>query len=481
VSFIPKFSHKFFCVGIFTRKHIKPKSHSTVHRSNKNKKPAATGRGIAADVLISVLGQGRSLTAAFPQYLQFLEDPRERALAKELGFGVMRWLPRLQALVTHLVDKPPRKKDFDLSVLLLLGLYQLMYLRLPPHAAVAETVAIADSRNKSWAKGLLNGVLRSFLRQQEELLRKVDVNAHIRLAHPGWLVEEIRDAWPRDWEDILSANNQQAPMTLRVNARRMSRDAYLDRYFTQAEAEATAKPTTHAENGIRLDKVMEVAQLPGFINGAVSVQDEGAQLVVDLLDLSPGQRVLDACAAPGGKAAHILEREPELSLTAIELDPARFTRLKETLARLGLNEARLVCKDASAPGEWWDGQSFHRILLDAPCSGSGVIRRHPDIKFHRRLADIPNLVDTQARLLTTLWPLLASGGLLLYVTCSVLPAENQQQIQKFLTQHPDAREKPIHATWGRAVQPEETPVPGRQILPGEDGMDGFYYALIEKQ
>ena len=447
-----------------------------MRKSDRNQKRTITGRRIALDALISVLGEGRSLSSAFSGRMEFLQDPREQALAKELGFGVMRRLPRLRALVARLVKKPLRKKDVDVQVLLLLGLYQLIYLRLPPHAAVSETVAIADSCKKPWAKGLINGVLRGFQRNRQELLPRVDREAHIRLAHPRWLAEEIRDAWPKDWEGILSANNQQAPMTLRVNKRRMGRDTYLERYFADR-----ALATTHAPSGVRLHGAIGVEQLPGFAEGIVSVQDEGAQLAADLLDLAPGQRVLDACAAPGGKTAHILEREPGVSLMAVERDSARFTRLKATMARLGLDgEVRLVCEDAGVPDRWWDGRHFDRILLDVPCSGSGVIRRHPDIKFHRRPEDISKLVDIQARLLATLWPLLASGGLLLYATCSVLPLENQRQIEGFLAGHGDARERLIRAAWGASGRREGGLYPGRWILPGEDGMDGFYYALLEK-
>nr|VFK40954.1 MAG: 16S rRNA (cytosine967-C5)-methyltransferase [Candidatus Kentron sp. SD]VFK46880.1 MAG: 16S rRNA (cytosine967-C5)-methyltransferase [Candidatus Kentron sp. SD] len=445
-----------------------------MHPSRSNDKARATARAIAADVLARVLGQGRSLTAAFSECMAPIEDPRERALARELGFGVMRYLPRLRAVLTYLLDKPPRKKDLDLSILLLLGLYQLIYLRLPPHAAVSETVDLTNSRKKPWAKGLVNGVLRSFQRQREGLLQKVDREAHIRLAHPSWLAAEIRDAWPRDWEAILSANNQQAPMTLRVNARRATRDLYLGNL-------PRASATTHAKNGIRLREAMDVDRLPGFIEGIVSVQDEAAQLCAGLLALAPGQRVLDACAAPGGKSAHILESGPGPLLTAIERDPGRFARLEETLARLGLDNARLFREDALALDKWWDGRCFDRILLDVPCSGSGVIRRHPDIKFHRQPEDIPKLVDSQARLLATLWPLLVPGGLLLYVTCSVLPQENQRQIAGFLADHPDARERTIHAPWGQSgTRWEGGAYPGRQILPGEEEMDGFYYALLEK-
>jgi len=437
-------------------------------------KTTDTSRTIATEILIQVLGQGQSLTAALPQHVERLGDPRERALAKALCFGVLRWLPRLEALISSLVKKPPQGKDLDLRIVLLLGLYQLIYTRQPPHAAVSETVAIAQSRGKPWAKALINGVLRNFQRQREKLFREIDQKPHVALAHPRWLVARIRDAYPKDWQNILAENNRQAPMTLRVNTQHMSRDQYLH------DHPQSASPVAHTRSGIQLDQAEDIHQVPGFAKGLVSVQDGAAQLATELLALGPGQRVLDACAAPGGKTAHILESEPGLTaLTAVEQDPLRLIRLEETLKRLELS-ADLRCADATAPDTWWDGQPFQRILLDVPCSGSGIIRHHPDIKFHRRPNDIPRLVASQARILRALWPLLAPGGLLLYVTCSVLPEENQQQIQKFLAEHPDAREKPIDAPWGRWITKGGKRQPGRQILPGEDDMDGFFYARIEK-
>ncbi|VFM94916.1 MAG: 16S rRNA m(5)C-967 methyltransferase [Candidatus Kentron sp. G] len=434
-----------------------------------------TTRAIAAEILLDVLAHGRSLTAALPGPIDRLDDPRDRALAQELCFGVMRQLPRLQAIVTRLMKKALKKKDTDIFILLLLGVYQLLHLRLPPHAAVDETVAVA--RGKPWAKGLVNGVLRNFLRRREEIIEAVDREVPARFAHPPWLVTEIRNTWPENWENILRENNRRAPMVLRVNARRVTREDYLGRYPELGE------PAPGAESTIRLHKAMDVDRIPGFAAGIVSVQDGGAQLAAELLELAPGQRVLDACAAPGGKGAHILEREPGLaSLVAIERDPARLARLEATLTRLGLG-ADLHCADAGAPEGWWDGRCFDRILLDAPCSGSGIIRRHPDVKFHRRPGDIPQYAVTQARLLHALWPLLAPGGRLLYVTCSIFSQENRQRIRRFLKEHPDAVERPIDAGQGLSDRDRlhgGERYPGYQILPGENGMDGFYYARIEK-
>lgn len=436
-----------------------------------------TSRAIATEVLVDVISRGRSLTPALARSTGRLDDPRERALARELCFGVMRRLDRLRAVAARLVKKLPGKKDEDISILLFLGIYQLLYMRLPPHAAVAETVTVAASRGKPWAKALVNAVLRNFQRQREELLQAADRDISARFSHPRWLIDFMQKAWPEDWQGILAENDQRAPMTLRVNARRMGRDAYLE------EHPGLGVPVPDTPSALRLHEAREVNELPGFAEGVVSVQDGGAQFAPKLLALAPGLRVLDACAAPGGKSAHILEQEPGLaSLTAVERDPVRFARMESALARLGL-AADLICQDAADPDRWWDGRPFDRILLDVPCSGTGIIRRRPDIKFHRRPGDIPQYAATQTRLLEALWPLLKPGGRLLYVTCSVLPQENRQRVRGFLDTRPDAREIPIDASWGRSCPVDgtgEKPWPGRQILPGENGMDGFYYAVVEK-
>jgi 16S rRNA (cytosine967-C5)-methyltransferase len=430
-----------------------------------------SARQIAILALLPVLEQGRSLTETLETQLPALTDPRERALAQALAYGVMRGYWRFDWLLGQLLDKPLKKKDTDVRLALMLGFYQLLEMRIPDHAAVDETVKLAAAFRKPWARGLLNGVLRNFLRRREELLQAIEAEPVARTAHPAWLLERLQHDWPDRWDTITRANNQPPPLTLRVNSRRLDRNAALDRL---AQAGIPAHPVPHAAQAVIVDQPVPVEALPGFTDGALSVQDAAAQLAAPLLDCQPGQRVLDACAAPGGKTAHLLELQPELAgLVAVDVSNERLLRIRETLERLDLS-ATLIAADAAEPDRWWDGMPFDRILLDAPCSATGVIRRHPDIKVLRRAGDIAPLVAGQARLLHALWPLLAPGGMLLYATCSTLIQENSRQMESFLDTTPDARELPIEAAWGHPQ-----PV-GRQILPGEDEMDGFYYARIRK-
>jgi 16S rRNA (cytosine967-C5)-methyltransferase len=429
------------------------------------------GRRVAIEVLVQVLKHGRSLTLSLEENADPLPAPRERALAKELSIGVVRWLPRLEAVLHALLERPLHRKNTDVRAMLLLGLYQLMYTRIPAHAAVAETVALAQTRHKSWAKGLINRVLRTFQRDREQLLAQLERQPEAAFAHPGWLIDMIRSAWPKDWTTILYENNRRPPMTLRVNARLSTRAHYI---ALVREAAIEARVTPYTTHGVTLDRPMQVHQLPGFHEGWVSVQDGAAQLAPTLLSLAQGQRVLDACAAPGSKTAHLLEAEPQLThLLAVDRDCHRLVHLQHNLKRAGL-KSEVVCGDSCNPLQWWDGRPFDRILLDAPCSATGVIRRHADIKLHRRPGDIERSARLQAQLLEALWPLLAPAGRLLYATCSILPCENAQTIQRFLDQHRDAQERPISAPWGRAM------ACGRQILPGENEMDGFFYAILEK-
>jgi 16S rRNA (cytosine967-C5)-methyltransferase len=422
--------------------------------------------------LVQILGHGRSLTACLSEAIDSLADSRERSLAQELCYGVLRWLPQLDAVLRRHMDKSLPGRHLDIRAMLLLGLYQLAHTRIPAHAAVAETVALATTRKKPWAKGLINAVLRGYLRDRDAIMAEVLRHQEALYAHPPWLIDATQRAWPQDWDTILHENNKRPPMTLRVNARRSDRSTYL-KQLAAAHIEAYASP--HTTHGVTLAAPSEVDTVPGFRKGLVSVQDAAAQLAAPLLALKPGQRVLDACAAPGGKTAHMLESEPQLAcLLAIDHDEQRLARVATTLQRLGL-QAEIACRDAALPQTWWDGIPFNRILLDAPCSATGVIRRHPDIKVLRRRGDIGRLVHEQERLLQALWPLLARGGLLLYATCSLLPQENTAQVARFIARYPDARERPINAPWGQAT------APGRQILPGADGMDGFFYALLEKQ
>ncbi len=432
-------------------------------------RPSRAPRIAAARVVQGVL-EGRSLSSLIPYHFSALEDARDRALAQELCYGTLRSYPRLQALLERLLEKPLKAKDRDVMSLLLIGSYQLLYLRVADHAAVNETAGAAKQLGKRWAVGLVNGVLRRLQREQEPLLAGLESVEEARYAMPAWLLMEIRQRWPESWQNRVAALNARPPMTLRVNRLRSSREAYLSRL---AEAGIKANPHAFADSGIDLEQPREVESLPGFDSGQVSVQDGAAQLAAGLLELAPGQSVLDACAAPGGKSCHLLETQPGLQLTAMDIDAERLQKVAENLTRLEL-QAELVEGDAANPGGDWAERQYDRILLDVPCSATGVIRRHPDIKLLRRESDIAELAALQRRILKAIWPLLKPGGLMLYVTCSILPAENEHQLDWFLVEQPEARERPIEANWGEARSV------GRQIAPGEGGADGFYYALLEK-
>lgn len=425
-------------------------------------------RAVAARVLAEVLVSGRSLS----ETLLGREQATDRALIQELCFGVLRWYGRLEAMAGELLHKPLRSKDRDIHLLILIGLYQLDYTRVAPHAALSETVAAARVLGKSWATGLINGILRQYQRRRSDLQALAEGSDTARLAFPGWLLERLRGAWPGSWRDIAEASNQRPPMSLRLNARRIERDAYL---ACLGAADIPAHPLAAAPQGVVLERAMSVDGLPGFAQGEISVQDAGAQLAAGLLAPQPGQQVLDACAAPGGKTCHILESAPTIAgLTAIDIDERRLARLQSNLDRLGL-EARIRVGNAAAPdGDWAQPAYYARILLDVPCSATGVIRRHPDIKWLRRPEDIEALIPLQANMLDAIWPLLSAGGMLLYSTCSLIPDENEHQIQAFLGRTPDARERPVASDWGHARSV------GRQTLPGEQEMDGFYYACLEK-
>lgn len=424
----------------------------------------------AARALAAVLSGKASLNSSLPAQLDKV-DERDRGLTQDLAFGTARWQPRLDLLAAQLLQKPFKAADADVQALLLVGLYQLFYTRIPAHAAIGETVGCADKLKKPWAKGLLNAVLRRAQREGEALLAGMERDPVVRTAHPRWLQKALKAFWPEQWEAICAANNAHPPMILRVNRRHHSRDAYLT---LLAEAGVGASACQYSRDGIVLAEACDVRSLPGFAQGWVSVQDEAAQLCADLLELAPGQRVLDACCAPGGKTCHLLEAETGLAhVVAIDLEAKRLTRVRENLDRLQL-DAELIACDARDTASWWDGKPFQRILLDAPCSATGVIRRHPDIKLTRQADDIPALAALQGELLDALWPTLEVGGMLLYATCSSLPTENTEVIEAFLTRTPGARELDL-ATEAGIRQPH-----GRQLLAQEGGHDGFYYAKLIK-
>lgn len=422
----------------------------------------------AARALAAVLAGKASLGSSLPPLLDKV-DPRDRGLAQDLAFGTARWQPRLALIADRLLQKP--LTDREVEALLLVGLYQLFHTRVPAHAAISETVGCADKLKKSSAKGLLNAVLRNAQREGEAIIASLDRDPVLHTAHPRWLQKALKAHWPEHWQAICAANNAHPPLILRVNRRHGSRDAYLDEL---RGAGFTAETCPFSRDGIRLLQACDVTTLPGFADGRVSVQDEAAQLAADLLELAPGQRVLDACCAPGGKTCHLLEAEPALdAVVAVDLEEKRLQRVRENLQRLGL-EAKLIAADARRVEQWWDGQVFQRILLDAPCSATGVIRRHPDIKLTRTPEDISALARLQGELLDALWPTLAVGGILVYATCSTLPTENTEVIETFLARTSGAREIAIAGPFG-LQQPH-----GRQLLAQENGHDGFYYAKLIK-
>lgn len=425
-------------------------------------------RLIAAKVLTSVIRDGQSLTAALNNTLGVVESDKDRAFIQALCYGVCRNFHRLDYILSQMLDKP--LKDLDVKALALIGLYQLKFMRVKSHAAVSETVLAA--RKKPWAKALINALLRSYLRGQEGFEQKADNVKSALVSHPDWLIQQIEQDWPMQAQQIFQQNNEQPPMALRVNLANISQYQYLQKLRDQGiEAEAVS----FCRSAILLNKPAVVDILPGFSEGWVSVQDTAAQLAAELLDVQIGHRVLDVCAAPGGKAAHILEHQPKVrELVAVDIDKLRLLRVNDNLQRLKLS-AKLIVGDASKPKDWWDGQLFDRILLDVPCSALGVIRRHPDIKLLRRAEDINTLQVLQKRIMTAVWSLLAPGGIMLYATCSILKQENEQQIEAFLATNTNAIEVPINADWGLVRRY------GRQILTGESAMDGFYYALIRKE
>lgn len=431
---------------------------------------AAAARALAAEIIARVLLDGRYLDTALDgaRAAQTL-DAALFPLVQELAYGTLRWFHQLAGVAALFLSRPFKRKDADVHALLLTGLYQLRYMRVADHAAVNTTVSAADLLNKAWSKGVLNACLRAYQREMERVERAIAASAELRYSHPLWLIETIRRDYPNDWERVLAANNERPPMTLRVNTARITREEY---QALLAAHGIDAHPHPSVDSALVLAQPRPVNDLPGFLDGQVSVQDAAAQLAAILLDAQPGHRVLDACAAPGGKAAHILERTPGLGeLVALDIDATRLARVRDNFARLHVT-ARVIAADATDGTRWWDGIPFDRILLDVPCSATGVIRRHPDIKVRRRQADLVQLRETQTRLLEAVWPCLAPGGKLLYATCSILDEENAGQVTAFLRRHANA----IPERMPIATEPT-----GSQILPGQDEMDGFYYACLRKR
>jgi len=414
-----------------------------------------------------VVRDGRSLSELLPAAQNDL-DAREAALLQELTFGVCRNYGKLSAIVDELLKKPLRNKDTDVRVLIWLALYEIGFMRTPDYAVTSSYVDLTKKIKKNWARGFVNGTLREFLRRQKELTDIASIKSPYSL--PEWIQKRINKDWPDHAEDVFAAINTRAPLTLRVNATVTDREKLIAKFD---DAGLQVEKCEFAENGVRMTDAPPVTSLPGFSDGEFSVQDQAAQLAAFVLQPVAGERVLDACAAPGGKSCHLLEREPETELVSLDSDAGRLERVEQNLGRLKL-KAKVVCGDAAIPDTWWDGKPFDAILLDAPCSALGALRKHPDIRLLRRESDIRVLSRQQLELLRTLWTLLKPGGRLIYATCSVLKQENEDCVDKFLAETSDAAENPIDAEWGFATSH------GRQILPGQHQADGFYYAKLQK-
>lgn len=412
------------------------------------------------EALVSVVTRGRSLDAAW--------EPGTTPLAREITYGVIREYYRLGAIIDELVKKPLAEKHEDIRFLLMAGLYSIDHIRRPVYTSVNEVVESTVRMNKPWAKGIVNGVLRNYLRQREDINRKVEINPLARWNHPAWLLEQIQAAWPDNFEGIFIANNQHAPMTLRVNRTLTTRDDYIDRLGALG-MRATSGHLT--ETSLYLDVPVNVTELPGFSEGVVSVQDEASQLAATLLGPVSGERILDACAAPGGKTCHLLELAPGIKLTSLDIDMDRSRQIRQNLKRIG-RECEVVVSDLRAYNM---NRPFDRILLDAPCSATGIIRRHPDIKLLRRETDIAKLASAQVELLHAAFKGLQPAGTLLYSTCSILPAENDAVISQFLAESQDAIVDPIDNDWGIGTGN------GRQLLPTAGAYDGFYFSRLKKR
>jgi len=424
---------------------------------------------IAADAVNQVLS-GRNLTLALPAALAHFPDatPQQRGAAADLSYGTLRFYGETNAYLTCMLEKP--LSDDRIYTLLLVAIYQLLHDKADAFTVVNQAVhAVSQLRKpapKQWAKGLVNAILRNFLRKKDELAVRLANTEVAAYSYPQWWINKLKTQYPDHWQAMLVAGNQHPPMTLRVNTKKISIEEYLQ-LLERQDIEASHI----GGQAVVLAKPAGVEKVPGFSDGIVSVQDYGAQLAACLLDIEPGLRVLDACCAPGGKTGHILELA-DVDLTAMDSDAGRLQRVQENLSRLQLS-ADLRAADASS-ADWYDGKPFDRILADVPCTASGIVRRHVDIKWLRREADVASFAAQQAKILPNLWQLLAKGGKLLYVTCSVFNEENQKQVDNFLLQHSDAKQLPLpidsFANLGQL---------NGQLIPST-AHDGFFYALLQK-
>jgi len=429
-----------------------------------------SARLVAVDILKNVILNRGSLSTQLNAQ-QGSVKPEHLGQLKEVCFGVSRYFPRLNSFALHMLEKPFQEKDMDLYAVILIGLYQIEYMSTPSHAAVNEAVENTKALNKRWGGKLVNAILRRYLRESEEIKESLKAMPSVADSHPKWLLKRFSKHWPNQYQQIVDANNARPPMCLRVNLSRVSRETQ------KKELEAVGIKSYYghfSKSALYLETPVKVQELPNFFEGHLSVQDEAAQLSAQILSPNPEERILDACAAPGGKTGHILESAKNIELTAIEIETWRLVKIQENLERLSL-PAKLICADSSNLSSWWDGVFFDKILLDVPCSATGVIRRNPDIKVNRKPADIDALLEIQKKLLVEVWKTLKPGGQLLYATCSLMPEENEQQMINFFNTHDDAHEIPLESEWGENV------AHGKQLFPSINSHDGFYYCLMKKR
>ena len=424
-------------------------------------------RADAAKVLHQILEEGQSARESLP-FAQERHAEKDKAWLQEMVYGVLRNLPILQFWLRQLLDKPLKNRFKIVEQLIMLGFYQLAFSRVSQHAAVSETVAACQPLNTLAMKGLVNAILRTFIR--EEMHLQEAPNKQIASGLPKWLYKKLEAEYQENFSDLVANMQIKAPIWLRVNTRIISHSQFIQE-IEKAGIEFNSS-NEHPE-ALILSKGYDITKLPGFDLGWFAVQDGAAQLAAHYLHPLQGESILDCCAAPGGKTCHLIEFEPKIAQTiALEIDEKRATKIKENLERLGHN-ADIVIGDASSPEKWWDGQLFDRVLLDAPCSATGIIRRHPDIKWLRKSKDIEVLVELQKRILDAIWPLVKPGGTMLYATCSILPEENHLQVSDFLSRTSDA-------CLDNSFYNDSVDKPGKQILPGDTQMDGFYYARLLK-
>ena len=432
-------------------------------------------RAQAAISIGQVIDNGNSLRNVFLQRQGQFETPQQLALFKEICFGTIRWYYRLEAILNHCLNTPMDSKNNDIKYLICNGLYQLTEMNTAPHAVVNETVQAARLLNKSWACKLVNRILRQFTRNQAQILKTIKQNDAHWYAYPEWLLKKIQQDWPDNWMRIIEGSNQKPPLSLRINQQKTSPLGYVS---LLKKDQITAQVNEQYPHAVIINAPKPTHELPGFEHGLFSVQDLAGQYVADLLELEPNHNVLDACAAPGSKTCHIVETEPNLNkIVAIDIDAERLLRVKQNFIRLGLpqDKLKMVLEDATHTKQWWDGTLYDRILLDAPCSATGVIRRHPDIKILRKETDIEKQSQVQLMLLKSMYTLLAPGGLLLYTTCSILEQENEKIIHRFLKDHKKVQCKKLSIP--NAINLKH----GCQLLPSQQGSDGFYFALLQKK